>query len=260
MLAMPNTANLPHALERNILIRASRDTVFRYFTDSQRWANWWGTGSTIDPRPGGKVYIRHPNAVEASGDVVSVDPPNQIVFTYGFASGQPMAPGSSLVTISLAEEPRGTRLTLVHACAESKARDEHVQGWRFQLSLFANVIANELHANAAAAIDDWYRAWADPDDKSRTAAFARIAIPEVEFHDRYSALSGLEDLTSHAGAAQRFMPGVRLEGRGAPRHCQGSVLSDWTMLMNGQEAGRGTNLFVFGPSGKIEWVTGFASA
>ena len=38
MLAMPNTANLPHTLERNILIRASRDTVFRYFTDSQRWA------------------------------------------------------------------------------------------------------------------------------------------------------------------------------------------------------------------------------
>jgi uncharacterized protein YndB with AHSA1/START domain len=257
---MPNIANLPHTLERTILIRASRDTVFRYFTDSERWAKWWGAGSTIDPKPGGKIHIQHPTNVEAGGDVVAIDPPKQLVFTYGFTSGKPMPPGASLVTISLAEESRGTRLTIVHKFADASARDEHVQGWRFQLSLFANVIANELHANVASAIDDWYRAWADPDGKSRTATFTRIAIPEVEFHDRYSALTGIEDLASHAGAAQHFMPGVRLEARGTPRHCQGSVISDWAMLMNGQEAGRGTNLFVFGPSGKIEWVTGFASA
>ena len=62
---MTDTA-LPHALDRTIVIRARRETVFRYFTDSLRWAQWWGAGSMIDPEVGGKLFVRYPNAVEAA--------------------------------------------------------------------------------------------------------------------------------------------------------------------------------------------------
>lgn len=62
---------LPHRLDRTIRIRADRDTVFRFFTDEGRWATWWGAGSSIDSRPGGRMLIRYPNGVEASGEVVS---------------------------------------------------------------------------------------------------------------------------------------------------------------------------------------------
>ena len=41
-------ANLPHRLDRTLLIQARRETVFRSFTDPVRWALWWGDGSTID--------------------------------------------------------------------------------------------------------------------------------------------------------------------------------------------------------------------
>ena len=58
-------------------------------------------------RAGGRVYIRHANGIESSGEVVEVEPPTRIVFTYGFNSGKPMPPGSSRVTISL--EPHGPR-------------------------------------------------------------------------------------------------------------------------------------------------------
>lgn len=51
--------HLPYRLDRTITIQAPRETVFRYFTESARWAAWWGAGSTIDPRPGGRMYIRH---------------------------------------------------------------------------------------------------------------------------------------------------------------------------------------------------------
>src|SRR5262249_5445683 len=44
---------LTHSLNRTVVIRAMPETVFRYFTDSARWAAWWGHGSTIDARPGG---------------------------------------------------------------------------------------------------------------------------------------------------------------------------------------------------------------
>ena len=70
-----------YSLDRTIVIQAAPDIVFGFFTDSARWARWWGAGSTIDPRPGGKVLIRHPNAVEVSGEVLELDAPRRIVFT-----------------------------------------------------------------------------------------------------------------------------------------------------------------------------------
>src|SRR5580692_8604273 len=158
---------LPYHLNRTVVIKAKPETVFRFFTDSQRWATWWGAGSTIDARPGGKVYIRHPNGIESLGEVLEVRPPEQIAFTYGFVTGDPIAPGASRVTIRLEEDEAGTRLHLLHEFAESGPRDEHIQGWRFQLSLFGNAVANEVYADAAGAVDVWFAAWVVADEKAR---------------------------------------------------------------------------------------------
>ena len=57
------------------------------------------------------------------------------------------------------------------------------------------------------------------------------------------------------------MAGVRLTREGVVRHCQGMVLADWVMRgADGQERGRGTNVFVFGPAGDIRSVAGFGSS
>src|SRR5580692_6424581 len=118
---------LPYQLNRTVVIKAKPETVFRFFTDTARWANWWGAGSTIDANPGGKVYIRHPNGIESLGEVLEVSQPERIVFTYGFVSGKPMPPGASRVTIRLEPDESGTRLHLLHEFAEAAPRDEHVQ-------------------------------------------------------------------------------------------------------------------------------------
>ncbi len=249
--------DLQHRLDRRITIHAPRDLVFRYFTDPDRWARWWGAGSTIDARPGGRVYIRYPNGVEASGEVIALRSPEEISFTFGYVTGSPMPPGSSRVTIRLESRARDTIVDLRHEFAEAAVRDEHVQGWRFQLSLFANVVANELHADADQAVDAWFAAWSEPDETKRAAMLRRIASPDVQFRDQYSAIESVDDLIAHAGASQRFMPGVRLERRGGARHCQGMMLADWAMVVGGEERMRGTNVFVFAPTGMIEWVTGF---
>ena len=248
---------LPHHLNRTVVIRATPETVFQFFTDSARWANWWGAGSTIDAQPGGKVYIRHPNGVESLGEVLEVQHPERIVFTYGFVSGKPMPPGSSRVTIKLAPDEAGTRLQLLHEFAEVAPRDEHVQGWRFQLSLFSNVVANEVFAGVSTIVDEWLDVWANPDDQARQEVLAKIAAPGIRFHDRFSLIDGLLDLTAHIGAAQRFMPGVRMRRVGEVRHCQGTVLADWTAAgSDGSERMAGTNVFVFRPDLKIASVTG----
>lgn len=252
---------LPHGLDRTVVIQAAPETVFRYFTDSDRWAAWWGAGSSIDARPGGRMVIRHPNGVEASGEVVAVDRPSRIVFTYGYASGTPVAPGASRVTITLEPSGLGTRLRLVHDFADPVARDEHVQGWRFQLSLFANIVADEVFAGGAQLVDAWFDAWRIVDDGERERTLARIVSPGIRFRDRYSLLKGLEDLTAHTGAAQRFMPGISMQRIGTVRHCQGTLLADWIASgADGAERMRGTNVFLLAPDGRMESVIGLAPA
>jgi uncharacterized protein YndB with AHSA1/START domain len=243
--------DLPFALERTVLIRATPEIVFRFFTDSARWASWWGAGSTIDSAPGGKLYIRHPGGVEVRGEILEIHPLRQIVFTYGPASR---------VTIDLQPDPSGTYLHLRHEFAESAARDLHIQGWRFQLSLFGNVAANEAYAGAQAAVDAWFEVWMVADETARNAILARIAAPEIRFRDRYSLLEGAPDLTAHIAAAQRFMPGIGLTRKGSVRHCQGTVLADWTAAgADGIERMTGTSVFVFRPDGRIDSVTGLTN-
>jgi len=249
---------LPHALDRTIVIEAPRDLVFRYFTDNARWSAWWGAGSTIDPRPGGAVLIRYPGGVEVSGEVVEALPPERLVFTYGFNSGKPIPPGSSRVTIRLEPAPRGTTLRLQHEFADAAVRDEHIQGWRYQLSVFANVVADDLHQDAARIVDAWFGCWAEPDEGTRRRELSQIASTGVRMRDRFSSVEGIDELMPHISAAQRFMPGMRLTRSGGAHHCQGTVIADWTAAgTDGQPRGRGTNVFVLGPEGLIESVTGF---
>jgi uncharacterized protein YndB with AHSA1/START domain len=255
-MTMP-PANLPHHLDRTLLIHARRETVFRFFTDSARWASWWGDGSSIDPRPGGAVVIRYPGAVEARGEIIDITAPERLTFTYGYASGTPISPGASLVTIRLEAIGAGTRIHLTHAFTDAAVRDQHVQGWRYQLALFSNVVSNEVCATAGASVDAWLDAWSDADASRRHSTLARIAVPDVQFRDRFSNVDGLDDLSAHLEAAQRFMPGLRLERDGVVRQCQGVALADWiAQSAEGQERGRGTNVFVFNADGRIESVTG----
>ena len=134
------------------------------------------------------------------------------------------------------------------------------RSWRFQLALFGNAVANEIHQNAASAVDAWFAAWIVADDAKRKDALAAIVTPGISFRDRYSLLEGLEDVVAHTGASLRFMPGIRMERKGNVRHCQGVVLADWIALnAENKELMSGTNVFVFSPEGKIESATGLAN-
>jgi uncharacterized protein YndB with AHSA1/START domain len=251
-------SELPYRLDRTVVIQARPETVFSFFTNSDRWAAWWGSGSTIDARPGGRLLIRHPGGVESSGEVLEVLAPDRIVFTYGFNSGKPIPPGSSTVTIRLEPLDAGTRLHLSHEFADAGVRDEHVQGWRYQLSVFGNVVADTVNANGAGLVDAWFEAWNEKAPDTRERTLTQIAAKDVRFRDRFSLIDGTADLVPHIGAAQRFMPEMRIARRGDVRHCQGTLLVDWVALAaDGSERGSGTNVFTLGPDGRIQSVTGF---
>ncbi|MBL8731777.1 MAG: SRPBCC domain-containing protein, partial [Planctomycetes bacterium] len=66
--------DLPHPLTRSLVIHAPAAVVFRYFTASDRFARWWGAGSTIDGRVGGAVRIVYPNGIVAGGSITRFEP------------------------------------------------------------------------------------------------------------------------------------------------------------------------------------------
>jgi uncharacterized protein YndB with AHSA1/START domain len=251
---------LPYTLDRIITIAAPRELVFEFLSQSDRWAAWWGAGSTIDPRVGGRIVVRHPGDIEFHGQVIEIDPPSRLVFSYGNATGTPVAADRSRVTIALDAVDDGTRLHLTHEFADASIRDEFVQGWRFQLALFANAVANAQHADVTRVVDGWFAAWSEADSGARGRALSSVATDDVRFRDRFSCIEGLADLMPHITAAQRFMPGLRLERRGAPRQCQGTVLADWSAVgPDDAERGRGTNVFTLAPDGRITATVGFWS-
>jgi uncharacterized protein YndB with AHSA1/START domain len=246
-----------HVVERQVAIAARRETVFGFFTDSARFAAWWGEGSTIDPRPGGRVHIRYPNGVVAGGEVVEMSPVERVAFTYGYATGDPVSIGSSRVTIHLEEHPRGTLVRLRHELPTASAAEVHVQGWRYQLSVFAHVVALQAHAGAGPLADRFFALWAETDAGKRRATLASIAVPGLSFRDPYSCLEGADELDAHISAARRFMPGVVLEREGDARQCQGTALVDWVVrAADGSVRTRGTNVFELAADGRIASVTG----
>jgi len=249
---------LEFALGRELVIRAPRALVFRYFTDSARFARWWGAGSSIEGRPGGALRIVYPGGAVASGEVLELVPDERIVFSYGYeGEGKLIAPGGSRVTVTLADDPEGTRLTFLHELADAGARDQHVQGWRYQLALFANVAADEAQAGAGALADRWFAAWSEDDAGARRAALAALVRADVVFQDAYSCTRGLDDLDAHLAGARVHMPGVVLARVGEARHCQGTLVVDWKAeLAGGKPLGSGTNVFELAPDGRFTRIVG----
>jgi uncharacterized protein YndB with AHSA1/START domain len=251
-------------IERRIEIRAPRETVFRYFTDSGRFAAWWGEGSAIEPHPGGRVRIRYPNGVVASGEVVEIDPPSRIVFTYGYeGEGKPIPPGGSRVTVRLDTVEEGTAVVLRHESDDAPAEvgAEHVQGWRYQMAVFANVVSREAHADAASRIDAFFSAWNEKDENTRRGLLERAATDDARFGDAFSCTGGRDDLVAHLSAVQRFMPGMTISRDGDVRQCQGTAIATWVArAADGKERGRGTTVFALAADGRIRMATGFWTA
>jgi uncharacterized protein YndB with AHSA1/START domain len=252
-------SELPFHVERTIVIGAPPEIVFRFFTDKVRFSAWWGAGSEIDCRPGGKVHVSHPGGVVATGKVLEVDPPRRLVFTYGYeGEGKMIAPGASVVTVLLSDDPKGTRLDLRHDIPNQAARDEHVQGWRFQLALFANLVSREVQAQATERVDRFFEAWNESDGEKRHRALESCASSDVAFGDAYSCTSGIDDLDAHLAAARIHMPGVTLSRDGEVQTCLDTAIVRWIARKeDGTTLGRGTNVVDLGPDGRIRRVVGF---
>jgi uncharacterized protein YndB with AHSA1/START domain len=248
--------DLPFAFERTLTIRAQRTTVFRYFTDSERFARWWGKGSQIDPREGGRVFICYPDGSSASGEILEIRAPERIVFTFGYDDPQkPIGPGGSRVVITLAERDTGTELSLRHEVSSEALRDMHVMGWRYHLAAFSHVVTQEQHQHVTALIDRWFELWAETDAAKRSQILTEIASPTISFRDPWGHVEGRAELADHVGAVQLHMPAT-VKRTGSVRHAQATAVVEWAAEAGGKQVMQGTNVYELAPDGTIASVTG----
>ena len=117
-----------------VRIAARPETVFPFFTDPAKMVRWKGRSASLDPRPGGSYRIDVNGRDVMAGKYVEVTPPRRIVYTFGWDTpGNPIAPGSTTVEITLVPDGDGTVVTLVHRGLPAQARELHAQGWQHYL-------------------------------------------------------------------------------------------------------------------------------
>jgi uncharacterized protein YndB with AHSA1/START domain len=127
------------SVERTVTIAAAPETVWEFLVDAGKATRWMGTSATIEARPGGTYRCEVIPGHTAEGELVEVDPPHRLVFTFGWAkggeAGNPVPPGSSTIEIELTPEGDGTRLHFLHRnLPNPEAVESHGPGWDHYLS------------------------------------------------------------------------------------------------------------------------------
>jgi uncharacterized protein YndB with AHSA1/START domain len=120
---------------REMEIAARPETVWGFLVDADKAARWWGVTVEIDPRVGGLLRVLVTSGRTALGELLEVDPPRRLVYTWGWEpTGEALVdqvpPGSSTVELDLVPSAGGTLLRVVHSGLPSAEQEEaHAMGW-----------------------------------------------------------------------------------------------------------------------------------
>lgn len=145
-----NATETPELLTLSRFIKAPPARVFTAWTTPEM-AQWICPGqrkvllAEVDGRVGGKYHVKvnseHCGEAELQGTFREIKPPSRIAFTWSLGDCFPEYQGrQTLVTIDLAEEKGGTRLTLTHeGLPTEEIRARHNEGWDGSLDNLENL-------------------------------------------------------------------------------------------------------------------------
>lgn len=117
---MPEAATESMTIVVERVIKASQETLWGFWTESEKLNAWLTKESDLDPRPGGKANMTMAGHIEYgpfTGDnrYIAVDPYSHIEFTWGFDQPQVGVPaGSSIVAVDLIPHDDGTLVRVTH--------------------------------------------------------------------------------------------------------------------------------------------------
>jgi uncharacterized protein YndB with AHSA1/START domain len=120
------------AVEREIAIAASPETVWEFLVDPEKATRWMGQSASFDPRPGGPYRVEVIPGETAVGEFVELDPPRRLVHTWGWQPGSrsKVPPGSTTIEIELIPADGGTTLRFRHhGLPSEESAQSHAHGW-----------------------------------------------------------------------------------------------------------------------------------
>jgi uncharacterized protein YndB with AHSA1/START domain len=120
------------AVEREVAIDASPETVWELLTDPEKATRWMGQAASFDPRPGGEYRVEVIPGHVARGEFVEVDRPRRLVYTWGWEKSEQesaVPPGSTTIEIELIPSGAGTTLRFKHDLPTAAAAASHAKGW-----------------------------------------------------------------------------------------------------------------------------------
>jgi uncharacterized protein YndB with AHSA1/START domain len=136
------------AIISEIEIAAPADKVFKALTDPQQLIRWWGdqeacraTVWDMDSRrggkwrfeatdPTGKVKVNGVSQFKANGEILEVDPPRLLVYTW-IANWHDQPARRTVVRWELTPSGSGTKVKVTHSglAEETVARKDYAGGW-----------------------------------------------------------------------------------------------------------------------------------
>ena len=119
-------------VEQSVRIEASPETVWQFWTDPARLCEWFGTEADAVAEPGGVIRVVMAEGPIMSGSYTVLDPPHRLEFTFGWEGnepGQPLAPGSTTVEVTLTPDGDATDVVLRHSNMPATHAVDHAKGW-----------------------------------------------------------------------------------------------------------------------------------
>jgi uncharacterized protein YndB with AHSA1/START domain len=118
------------AVERELVIAASPETVWELLTDEDEAVRWMGQSAQFDLRPGGAYRVEVISGHIARGEFVEIDEPRRLVYTWGWEGENPVPPGSSTIEFELVPDGAGTLLRFRHSGLPTQETvTSHSHGW-----------------------------------------------------------------------------------------------------------------------------------
>jgi uncharacterized protein YndB with AHSA1/START domain len=154
----PDTGSATAAVHVTRELPARREDVFRAWTEPDLFARWFtppGNSSVtaeLDVRPGGdyRITLERTQLVPGTSYIVGryleVDPPERLVFTFGWEEPPPLADLEgldeldSMVTVQFRDRGQSTEISITHErLGTAELRAFHRWGWETTLEQLATV-------------------------------------------------------------------------------------------------------------------------
>jgi uncharacterized protein YndB with AHSA1/START domain len=126
-------------ISASVVIDAEPAEVYEYFTRAEAMVLWMGQFSSLDPVPGGKFAV-DVNGVEVRGRYLELEPPNRLLFTWGFVGSDVLPPETSTVEVLLRPQDGGTCVEIIHSDLPRAEASKHAPGWRHFLEQLAKTV------------------------------------------------------------------------------------------------------------------------